>query len=144
MAESRRIRYDPSSDYYRILNVPASASIDDIHRAFRQLAKEVHPDAVPPSKKEWAHRQFQKINEAHDILSDPSLRAEYDRQRTFHLSAAFNKATVPPTRLNRPNVTRINWLITAVIVTVVILISGTYWRSHLAGPDPRTDFPAWL
>src|SRR6266852_200831 len=76
----RKIRYDPMDDLYSALGVLPAATTDEIHRAFRRRAKEVHPD-LNPAKPEWAHAQFQKVNDAHDILTDTALRAEYDMKR---------------------------------------------------------------
>ena len=88
MSGERHIQYDPADDYYRILGVGPSASLDEIKRAYRELAKKVHPDRNP-ARKAWAHRQFQKINEANDVLSDGDSRAEYDRQRNLYLRQIF-------------------------------------------------------
>lgn len=64
-------------DYYDVLGIPRSASADDIKRAFRQLAKKYHPDLNPNNKE--AEEKFKEINEANDILSDPSKRERYDQ-----------------------------------------------------------------
>ena len=80
MSRRKPIRYDPSNDYYVVLGVLPTASTDDIRRSFRLRAKEVHPDRNPDNV-EWAHRQFQRLNDAYDLLNDPELRAEYDAKR---------------------------------------------------------------
>ncbi|NMC07377.1 MAG: molecular chaperone DnaJ [Candidatus Lokiarchaeota archaeon] len=64
-------------DYYEVLGIPRSASADDIKRAFRQLAKKYHPDLNPNNKE--AEEKFKEINEANDVLSDPSKRERYDQ-----------------------------------------------------------------
>lgn len=76
----RKIRYDPTDDLYAVLGVVPSANTEEIHRAFRKRAKQVHPD-LNPEKPEWAHAQFQRVNDAHDILTDDVLRMEYDTKR---------------------------------------------------------------
>ncbi|GAO41026.1 DnaJ C-terminal domain-containing protein [Flavihumibacter petaseus] len=64
-------------DYYEILGVPKSASADDIKKAYRKLARKMHPDLNPNDKE--AHRKFQRINEANEVLSDPEKRKKYDQ-----------------------------------------------------------------
>jgi hypothetical protein len=83
MKRTKRVRYDPANDLYIVLGVPPSATIDEIRRTFRQRAKEVHPDRNL-DRVEWAHEQFQRLNEAYDLLSDEQLRAEYDTRRFAH------------------------------------------------------------
>ncbi len=63
-------------DYYEVLNVPKSASVEDIKRAFRKLALEFHPDR---NKDEGASERFKEINEAYQVLTDSSKREAYDR-----------------------------------------------------------------
>jgi curved DNA-binding protein len=64
-------------DYYKILGVPKTASPDDIKKAYRKLARKMHPDLNPNDKD--AHRKFQEINEANEVLSDPEKRKKYDQ-----------------------------------------------------------------
>lgn len=66
------------TDYYEIIGVPKDASPEDIKRAFRQLALKYHPDRNPENKIE-SEKQFKKIAEAYEVLSDPEKRARYDR-----------------------------------------------------------------
>ena len=97
----RKIRYDPTDDLYAVLGVLPSATADEIHRAFRQRAKQVHPD-LNPGKLEWAHAQFQRVNDAHDILTDTVLRAEYDMKRRMLRGGGQSN----PTRDSRPGMAR--------------------------------------
>jgi len=63
-------------DYYKMLGVERIATPEEIHKAFRKLARQHHPD-VAKNKKE-AEEKFKEINEAHDVLSDPEKRRKYD------------------------------------------------------------------
>jgi len=63
-------------DYYKILEVGKTATPKDIKLAYRRLARKYHPDLNPKDKD--AKNNFQKINEANDVLSDPVKRKKYD------------------------------------------------------------------
>lgn len=63
-------------DYYDILGVSRTASKTEIKRAYRQLARQYHPDI---NKNDGADEQFKEINEAYEVLSDDDKRAAYDR-----------------------------------------------------------------
>src|SRR5436309_1455509 len=64
-------------DYYEILGVKKSASVDDIRKAFRKLARKYHPDVNPGDKS--AEDKFKTLSEANDVLSDPKKRKIYDQ-----------------------------------------------------------------
>ncbi|MBK6379603.1 MAG: J domain-containing protein [Chitinophagaceae bacterium] len=63
-------------DYYKILGIDKGASEEDIKKAYRKLARKLHPDLNPNDKE--AHQKFQQINEANEVLSDPEKRKKYD------------------------------------------------------------------
>ncbi len=67
-------------DYYRVLQVPRNASLEDIKRAYRRLARKFHPDVNPNNRQ--AEERLKEINEAYAVLSDPEARQRYDRERT--------------------------------------------------------------
>lgn len=66
----------PQTDYYEVLGVTRRASQEEIKRAFRQLAREHHPDV---NRDPAAADRFKRINEAYQVLGDPDRRARYDR-----------------------------------------------------------------
>jgi DnaJ-class molecular chaperone len=63
-----------ADDPYVILGVPRSASDEDIRRAFRKLAKELHPDVS-----RGTDERFKKVSQAYEILGDPDKRRAFDR-----------------------------------------------------------------
>lgn len=66
-----------STDPYELLGVARGASQNDIQKAYRRLAKKLHPDLNPGDKE--AQRKFQDLSAAYDILGDEEKRARYDR-----------------------------------------------------------------
>ena len=66
-----------NKDYYEILGVSKDASEDDIKKAYKNLAKEHHPDVA--KNKEEAEKKFKDINEAYQVLKDPQKRKQYDQ-----------------------------------------------------------------
>jgi curved DNA-binding protein len=64
-------------DYYKVLEVDKNASEADIKKAYRRLARKLHPDLNPND--EAAKKKFQLINEANEVLSDPEKRKKYDK-----------------------------------------------------------------
>ncbi len=69
-----------AKDLYEILGVSKDASEDEIKKAFRRRARELHPDI---NKAPEAEDQFKELNEAYDVLSDTTKRAQYDRFGTI-------------------------------------------------------------
>jgi curved DNA-binding protein len=74
-------------NYYLILGVPKDASADEIKKAYRRLARQLHPDVNPGDKS--AEDRFKDINEAYDILSDIDKRAQYDQFSKFWKQKGF-------------------------------------------------------
>jgi molecular chaperone DnaJ len=63
------------ADHYEVLGVERNASADDIKKAYRKLARELHPDVNPSPD---ASDQFKLVTHAYDVLSDPEQRQQYD------------------------------------------------------------------
>lgn len=68
-----------SKDYYEILGLPKTASIDDIKKSYRKLALDNHPDRLPENLKANGEEKFKIICEAYNVLSDPEKKNRYDR-----------------------------------------------------------------
>ncbi len=64
------------ADYYELLEVSRQASADEIKRAYRRLARQLHPDTNPDPT---ASERFKEIAQAYEVLSDPEKRQRYDR-----------------------------------------------------------------
>lgn len=64
-------------DYYKILGVDKNATQDDIKKAYRKLARKLHPDLNPDDKE--AEKKFKELNEANEVLSNPENRSKYDK-----------------------------------------------------------------
>lgn len=78
-------------DYYEILGLKKNASDEDIKKAYRKLARKLHPDLNPNDKE--ANKKFQQLNEANEVLSDPEKRKKYDQYgKDWQHSEQFEKA----------------------------------------------------
>lgn len=65
------------ADYYEILEVPKTASEDEIKKAYRKLAMKYHPDKNPGDKQ--AEAKFRDATEAYEVLKDPQRKSQYDQ-----------------------------------------------------------------
>ena len=65
-----------AQNYYDILGVSKNASDKDIKSAYRRMARKLHPDVNPDDSR--AQNQFKKVNEAYEVVGDPSRRKDYD------------------------------------------------------------------
>lgn len=63
-------------DYYEVLGVDKNASVDEVKKAYRKLARKYHPDV---NKESDAEEKFKEVKEAYDTLSDPQKKAHYDQ-----------------------------------------------------------------
>jgi curved DNA-binding protein len=78
-------------DYYKILGIDKNATQEEIKKAYHKLARKHHPDLNPNDKN--AKANFQQINEANEVLSDPEKRKKYDQYgKDWQHAEEFEKA----------------------------------------------------
>lgn len=85
----------PAKDFYKILDVPITASQEEIKKAYRVLALRYHPDVNAGGKatENW----FREIHEAYRILNDPDKRSAYNQERWYRESTVSGKTEPPNT-----------------------------------------------
>jgi curved DNA-binding protein CbpA len=93
-------------NYYQLLDLPSSASSDDIKKAFRQQIARYHPDKVQHLGKEFqdmAADRAAELTEAYRILSNDASRAEYDRTQGAAPAAGSSQTVAPPASQPAPS-----------------------------------------
>lgn len=79
----------PIKDFYKVLEIAPKATEGEIKKAYRKLAFKYHPDTNPTDQ--YAQEYFRQIQEAYNILSNPTLRIKYDEERW--LAGMSNRAS---------------------------------------------------
>lgn len=82
-----------SKDFYQILGIKRSATAEEIRKAYRRLARKLHPDVNPNDK--VAEERFKDVQEAYDVLGDPKKREFYDKVGFFN-EQAFQQGAAGP------------------------------------------------
>jgi molecular chaperone DnaJ len=106
------IDFDPSVDYYAALGITSEATGDDVKRAYRQLARQFHPDTTGGDKSK--ELLFKSVQRAYDVLGEPAQRRLYDelraraqqvprgtytvREDSFSFSNFLDQLFTPPTQ----------------------------------------------
>ncbi|WP_067671293.1 molecular chaperone DnaJ [Nocardia miyunensis] len=81
-------------DFYKELGISSGATQDEIKKAYRKLARDLHPDKNPGDTK--AEERFKAVSEAHAVLSDPEKRSEYDEARRLFANGGFGRGGFSP------------------------------------------------
>lgn len=101
-------RLDVTKDYYALFGIPAESGPEAVKRAYRQLARQYHPDAVARGEGE-SYRRFEResnlymaeINEGYEVLMDPQAREMYDLSHA--LPAPAQAPAQAPTQARVPS-----------------------------------------
>jgi curved DNA-binding protein CbpA len=132
-----RVRDWATVDYYATLGIDASATSDDVARAFRVLAKQLHPDARHDDPN--ASERFKDLAAAYSVLSDRATRRDYDRVRAEVRAARAEPSLAPSSgpaarpAVRKPWTRRRAWtvIVAGALLTILgIVATGVTWRLH--------------
>src|SRR6218665_422056 len=133
---------DYRKDYYQLLEVPATASKEQVRAAYRRLAKLYHPDKNAGNAA--AEEKFKDINEANEILSNEILRHEYDayrqEQERWKKMQADKEAGKDGIRsANKKSYTKTNTVVTETRIYIRGEIRIKYWADCTERVAPGYD-----
>ncbi|MPY95443.1 MAG: DnaJ domain-containing protein [Acidimicrobiia bacterium] len=112
MASVSRPGANQAANHYATLGVPASASADEIRRAYRAQARRLHPDrhlASPPEEAARAEREMREVNAAWEVLSDTGAKQRYDLELALARASAARVPTGPRPRPGPPVSNAARW-----------------------------------
>jgi len=142
MASGTRVRDWAKVDFYALLGVEPNASADVITRAFRELAKQSHPDAAQDAD---AAARFGDITAAYAVLGDLKARRQYDQVRAEQdlRTPGSPRVVSPPAPRHKPWSRRRSWtvLLSGVLITV-LGFGAAYltWAMHEHDARQRARF----
>ena len=105
-------------DYYVVLQITPAATFTDVHKAYRTLAMQYHPDRNPAPQ---AGSPMATINEASAVLSDPARRRKYDQE---HVPAGPSDVAGPILRAAQETLLKQGWIVAQSNDTSVLLEQG--------------------
>jgi len=79
-----------NADLYAVLEIPKTATQDEVRKSYRKLARKYHPDRNPGADAAAAEERFKDISSAYDVLSDPERRKLYDEFGSEALQPGFD------------------------------------------------------
>jgi curved DNA-binding protein CbpA len=128
-------------NYYNVLGVSRAATQREIVHAYRELARQFHPDHQPPARKREAEERMKQINQAYAVLGSPDTRADFDA------------AIAPPQYAHRPRRSHRRrqgkyWAVADFLLWLLVigfLIAGGYliffeWDSVFSDPYRASGF----